>query len=572
MTTATPKRPPRHLHQAAPRITQPEEMKTNAYVYGVEKLNGYDAWALFEACAAGDLAKVKQLLAPDRRLVNAQFWYQFPIHMAVRGGYAEIVQLLLDQGADPGQSRFTYNSWDKLLLCATERGHRRAESTLQRAMRKRFNYTPEFKVLKDAIIARDSRKISAVLRRQPDLAQSSDALGNNALHWSVITRQLNLIERFAGLGTPLDGQRADGQTPVLLAVNGASDYWYRATRGRSHPSIRNTSVMTGLLLARRANYTISVAAAVGDQERVEKLLRKDSGLARRLDSARVSPLSYAAREGHLHIVRLLLEQGADPNAPEEGASEGLALFWACAGNHLHVAQLLLEHGANPNAGVDSSGCCLTIGEVCHGANAKPLQQLLRRYGACSPPYAMSVPEMKQAIREGHEVARHGEFLDNVMRQRNMELLDLYLDSDSTVLERWSGVTYPRSSALVRSLLARGLDPNRPDWLGKTFLHACAENGDRTIAAIFLDAGAHINARGLEFNETPLASAVRYEPWCKEEDRSLLPLRRRRMVEFLLKRGAATNLPDDEPWATPLAWARKLELADLEEILTRHGAT
>ena len=30
------------------RLTQPEEMKTRAYVYGVEKLNGYDAWALFE--------------------------------------------------------------------------------------------------------------------------------------------------------------------------------------------------------------------------------------------------------------------------------------------------------------------------------------------------------------------------------------------------------------------------------------------------------------------------------------------------------------------------------------------
>jgi hypothetical protein len=27
-----------------------------------------------------------------------------------------------------------------------------------------------------------------------------------------------------------------------------------------------------------------------------------------------------------------------------------------------------------------------------------------------------------------------------------------------------------------------------------------------------------------------------------------------MVEFLLARGALPNLPDDEPWAIPLAWA------------------
>src|SRR5438105_5946149 len=110
-----------------PRLAQPEEMKTKTYVYGVEKLNGYDAWALFEACALGNVLRVKALLAKDRRLVNAQYWYQFPIHMAVFAGNAEIVKLLLDQGADPGQSVYTYNSWDKLLLRARERGHRQIE-------------------------------------------------------------------------------------------------------------------------------------------------------------------------------------------------------------------------------------------------------------------------------------------------------------------------------------------------------------------------------------------------------------------------------------------------------------
>lgn len=547
-------------------------MKTKTYVNGVEKLNGYDAWALFEASATGDVPRVKALLAKDRRLVNAQFWYQFPIHMAVFAGQAEIVKLLLDQDADPGQSVYTYNSWDKLLLGARERGHGQIESLLQRAMQKRFNYMPDFDVLKEAIIARDARKIGAVLRRQPNLARASDALGNNPLHWSVITRQLGLIERFVELGTPIDAERADGQTPVLLAVNGAMDYWYRDTRGRSHPSLRNTSVIVGSLLAQGANYTISVAAAVGDQERVEELLRKDAGLAKRLDSARASPLSYAAGKGHLHIVRLLLERGADPNTPEASAPNGAALFNACSGNYLHVAQLLLEHGANPNAGSDSNGCCLTIGEVCHGDKAKALQQLLRRYGAYTPAYGMSVPQMKQAIRDDHAVIRDDEFLGNLMRKRDAELLELYLDNDPTVLKRMelhSGIVYPGSPALVRMLLARGLDPNRPDWIGKTFLHACAEYGDRSVAAVFLEAGADLNARDIEFQGTPLAAAVRS---CGDVEDPKQSERGRRMVEFLLKRGAATNLPGDAPWATPLAWARKCGRADIENILKKHGAT
>jgi ankyrin repeat protein len=550
------------------RMTQPEEMKTKSYVYGVEKLNGYDAWALFEACGRGDMPMAKALLAKDRRLVNAQYWYQFPIHMAVLAGHAGIVKLLLDRGADPGQSRYTYNSWDKLLICARERGYRQIESLLERAMRKRFNYTPDFEVLKQAIIARDSRRIAGVLRRQPNLARASDALGNNALHWSVITRQLNLIKRFVEAGTPIDAQRSDGQTPVLLAVNGAMDYWYRDVRGRSHPSLRNTSVLIGSLLAHGANYTISVAAAVGDQERVEQLLKKDAALARRLDSARAGPLSYAAGKGYLHIVRLLLEHGADPNTPEDSAPDGAALFNACCGNHLEVAQLLLEHGANPDAGTDSNGCCLTIAEVCHGDKAKPLQQLLRRHGACTPPYAMSVPEMKQAIRDRHKVIHHEEFLGNIMAKHNAELLGLYLDSDPTVPMRvWSGA-YPRSPGLVRKLLARGLDPDSPDWLGRTLLHFCAAKGDRSIAAVLIKAGADINARDLESKGTPLAAAVR--SGCGEQNPKQAK-GRRQMVEFLLKHGAAANLPGAEPWATPLAWARKRGLGDIEAMLLKHGA-
>jgi len=44
-----------------------------------------------------------------------------------------------------------------------------------------------------------------------------------------------------------------------------------------------------------------------------------------------------------------------------------------------------------------------------------------------------------------------------------------------------------------------------------------------------------------------------------------------MVEFLLARGAPTNLIDDEPWATPLAWALKRRHTQIAEILRAGGA-
>ena len=132
---------------------------------------------------------------------------------------------------------------------------------------------------------------------------------------------------------------------------------------------------------------------------------------------------------------------------------------------------------------------------------------------------------------------------------------------------WSGAA-PKWPGLVRRLLARGVDPNRPDWLGRTFLHFCAANGGRSIAATFVKAGADINARDLESKGTPLAVAVRS---CATSGNPKPTERGRRMIEFLLKHGAVTNLPGDEPWATPLAWARKRGLADIEQMLLKHGA-
>jgi len=46
--------------------------------------------------------------------------------------------------------------------------------------------------------------------------------------------------------------------------------------------------------------------------------------------------------------------------------------------------------------------------------------------------------------------------------------------------------------------------------------------------------------------------------------------RRKLVELFIQRGAPVDEPDAEPWATPKAWAAKMEHETILDILRRHS--
>lgn len=105
-----------------------------------------------------------------------------------------------------------------------------------------------------------------------------------------------------------------------------------------------------------------LAACLGGEiEKVRSLLEKGVSANARSDDfykmgahRQVTPLMCAASTGHLEIVRLLLQSGADVAAESllyksDGGAGTQALHFACAGGHLAVMQALLDAGANPNA-------------------------------------------------------------------------------------------------------------------------------------------------------------------------------------------------------------------------------
>ena len=531
---------------------------TGRYVYDVDPVDGEEAWALFQACRDGDLDRVRELIRHDSALVHAQYWYTQPIHFGVYANRPAVVRLLLDAGAEPGRVRFMDSGWKKMVRRARGMGFDEVRGILEAEARARFGYDPRFADLRDAMVARGERRVAEMLRDQPHLAVAADLQGNNAVHWAVMTRQPALLPPLVDLGADLDACRSDGQTPVHLLYNG--DYEFRVWRelkGIAHPG---AAEVLSALVGVGATLDLSAACATGDLARVRRMLQEDPARARHLDSGRRSPLTYAARAGHLDIVRLLLRHGADPSQPEELAPEGHALWMACARGDAAMVEVLLDHAANPNAAPDSSDSCLGIAAAWAGDAAPTIKGLLRDHGATTPVWSMTPDDLREILAIRAPVTRTPDFAEEVIARNDLALTDLLLEADPDVAFRLHGGSLRRgdptvsvtSPAVLKRLLNAGFDPNRPDWLGRTALHHYARRGDVPNARLMLEHGADIDAIDDQYHGTPLAWAA-----CKgHED----------MVRFLLSEGADPALPRDLPPATPRVCARAAGHAGIAAIL------
>lgn len=130
---------------------------------------------------------------------------------------------------------------------------------------------------------------------------------------------------------------------------------------------------------------LSYAAELNDMTAAGRLIAagadpnsEDEKPAKGLDRSinAYTPLSYAARKGHLQMTKLLLEKGADANHRDyRGRS---ALSYAAIGGPESVVRLLLERGAEPNSQDFAQQTPL-----CHAAEAGSLKatSLLLDHGA-----------------------------------------------------------------------------------------------------------------------------------------------------------------------------------------------
>ena len=179
-----------------------------------------------------------------------------------------------------------------------------------------------------------------------------------------------------------------------------------------------------------ADYDFSAAVAFNDLPHVKAALSKRPELTKQLDDSRRSPLYLAATRGHIDMVRLLLEHGANPNLPEHCADSGMALFEASSRNDIEMMKLLIAHNANADAYVDSCGNCLSIAQQ-GGSREAEAVALLTEHGALPGEWELDTKEKISAALDDVNFIPNRDMwssvLGRILSEDAVDLLDKYVN-------------------------------------------------------------------------------------------------------------------------------------------------
>ncbi len=253
-------------------------------------------YEIHTAVLNNEKGKVEELLRNNQNIINSfDKAGRTPLHLAAAYGYSDIVQILLNNGADVTKADGT------------------------------FGWYP-------FIYADRSYHIDTVI----SILKAKDA--NGRYKFQDYIEHLPIHEEIVSL---LNGHYGGKQTLLLIA---AKDGYVKFTKflveQRADVNAKAGNLFTPLIYAARN----------GNLEMVQALLNAGADVNAAANN-RFTPLIYAAEENNLQIVQALLEKGANVN--DKANNRFTPLIYAAEKNNLQIVQTLLEKDANVNDKADN---------------------------------------------------------------------------------------------------------------------------------------------------------------------------------------------------------------------------
>ena len=266
---------------------------------------------------------------------------------------------------------------------------------------------------------------------------------------------------------------------------------------------------------------VAKKATVLQMEEFLKLVKLECCRSRRM--IKTTLLSVASRDGHLKLVRNLLEKGANVNCLDY--QERTALINASRGGHVDCVKTLLKTGADVNR--QTSRTTALQESACFGHTI--CVQVLLNAGACVNVFA-----------NGEDTALLG-----AISRTGSDIVNLLIDAGADVnVQGWDGVS-PILKALRNenedcflALLVAGADVNIPDNRGNTTLMQAAMEGFHQCLKLLLKAGADVNT--LNGNGMSPLFAAAYSLLPKYDYSDPEPVKTEKCMRILLRANAQIN--------------------------------
>lgn len=230
----------------------------------------------------------------------------------------------------------------------------------------------------------------------------------------------------------------------------------------------------------------------------------------------ITPLRMAAQSGHMDIARALVDHGAELHHRSETSSETPASE-AFRNGHIEVAKFFLFDAGNGDLSAEDIDGLLVA--AAWNREVDLVRTFLEAGANTAKPPSLNIAPLLGAVRSGSLECVQVLVEYGFAPQR-------YQPSEQALLMVEAGAS--NNPRIISLLLERGLTPTLANLRGETALHLAAGVNAVESARILIENGANLNARMVD-GETPLHYAVQ---------RGNVEV-----LRLLLESGASTTIPD-----------------------------